>query len=203
MMHEKKEVKPEEFLELGRLSELRHLVTGLTQAELERLQKLISDPHEFANEISDLLPYSIRKLIEKGEFSVDELQPFIEDAMHKSVQKNPTKLADILFPVMGPAIRKAVSEDLKKMIASVNSTIESGISPKSIKWRFQSLMSKRSFAEIVIANTYIYHVRHVFLILPMLQLLQRQLAPLQLQHNQHSCSFVEYSPLIVLIQNFL
>jgi len=152
------------LLEAGKLNELRKLLIGLSQDELNRLQKLLNDPHEFAEELSTLLPYAIRKMIEKGELTVDTLLPFVEDAMHKSIQKNPQRLADILFPVMGPAIRKAVSEDLKRMIAAINASLETGFSPKTIKWRLQALTSKRSFAEIVLANSYVYHVSHVFLI---------------------------------------
>lgn len=152
------------LLEDGKLNSLRQLLIGLDNHELERLQLLIRDPHAFAAEISDLLPYAIRRLVEKGEITIESLLPIIEDTMHKSVQRNPSKLADILFPVMGPAIRKAVSEDLKRMIAAINTSLEAGLSPKSIKWRLQALMSKRSYTEIVLANTYIFHVSHVFLI---------------------------------------
>jgi OOP family OmpA-OmpF porin len=88
----------------------------------------------------------------------------VEEAMHTSIQKDPQRLADILFPVMGPAIRKAVSEDLKRMIAAINTTLESGFSPKTLKWRLQALTSKRSFTEILMANSYVYHVSHIFLI---------------------------------------
>ncbi|MDP2235111.1 MAG: hypothetical protein Q8J88_01640 [Bacteroidales bacterium] len=163
-MGEKHNTNPSEILEAGKLNELRNLIIGLDHQELERLQNLIRDPHIFAEEISELLPYSVRKLIEKGELAIDSLQPFIEDAMHKSIQNNPKRLADILFPIMGPAIRKAVSEDLKRMIAAVNANLEAGLSPRSFKWRLQALLSKRSYTEILLANTYIFHVSHVFLI---------------------------------------
>ncbi|MDO8898611.1 MAG: hypothetical protein Q7V19_13255, partial [Bacteroidales bacterium] len=102
-MGEKHNTNPSEILEAGKLNELRNLIIGLDHQELERLQNLIRDPHIFAEEISELLPYSVRKLIEKGELAIDSLQPFIEDAMHKSIQNNPKRLADILFPIMGPA----------------------------------------------------------------------------------------------------
>jgi outer membrane protein OmpA-like peptidoglycan-associated protein len=163
-MGEEHKTNLSEIMELGKLNELRNLIVGLNHQELIRLQNLIRDPHVFAEEISELLPYSVRKLIEKGELTVDSLQPFIEDAMHKSIQKNPKRLADILFPIMGPAIRKAVSEDLKRMIAAVNANLEAGLSPQSFKWRLQALLSKRSYTEILLANTYIFHVSHVFLI---------------------------------------
>lgn len=163
-MLETKDQNKDSILELGKLNELRLLLTGLDQKDLERLHKLIHDPQEFAEEISEWLPYSLRKLIERGEIKVEALEPFIIEAMHKSVQKDPHKLSDVLFPVMVPAIRKAVAEDMKKLIASVNATLESGLSPRSLKWRLQALFSKRSFAEIVLANTYVYHVRQVFFI---------------------------------------
>ena len=161
---EKTKRSEQDLLDSAKLNALRNLILGLNAEEHQRLQLLMSDPHAFATEISDLLPYAIRRLVEKGEISVESLLPVIEESMHSSVQKNPHKLADILFPVMGPAIRKAVSEDLKRMIASINASIEAGLSPKSIKWRLQALVSKRSYAEIVLANTFIYHVSHVFLI---------------------------------------
>lgn len=159
-----KEDKRSSSLNEIQLNELRDLIIGLNSSELIRLQKLIRDPHEFAGEISDLLPFAVRKLVEKGELSMESLQPFIEEGMQKSIEKNPQKLADILFPIMGPAIRKAVSEDLKRMIAAINASLESGLSPKSLKWRLQSLYTRKSFAEIVMANTYLFHVRNVFLI---------------------------------------
>lgn len=152
------------ILESGKLNELRRLLIGLDLHELGRLQKLIRDPHEFSEEIKEWLPHSIRKLIESGQINPEDLEPFIVDAMHNSIQKNPQRLVDVLFPVMGPAIRKAVAEDMKKLIASVNTSLEAGLSPKSLKWRIQAMFSKKSFAEIVIANTYVYHVRQVFFI---------------------------------------
>ncbi|KAF0131020.1 MAG: outer membrane protein/peptidoglycan-associated (lipo)protein [Bacteroidetes bacterium] len=163
-MEKKTYTSTEGLLEAGKLNELRKLLIGLSQEELNRLQNLLNDPHEFAEELSTLLPYAIRKMIEKGELTVDTLLPFVEDAMHKSIQKNPQRLADILFPVMGPAIRKAVAEDLKRMVAAINASLETGFSPKTIKWRLQALISKRTFTEIVLANSYVYHVSHVFLI---------------------------------------
>ncbi len=148
----------------AQLNSLRKLITGLGQKELERLQLLMTDPHEFSEEISELLPHAIRTLLDKGEIETESLLPIIEETMQSSIQRNPRKLADILYPVMVPAIRKAVSEDIKKMLASVNASLESGFSVKRLKWRLQALTSKNTYAEIVLANSFVYHVSHVFLI---------------------------------------
>lgn len=152
------------LLEKTQLKELREIITGLDNTSLERLQKLMTDPHEFALEISDLLPFSIRRLIEKGSINIADLLPFFEDIIQESIQRNPQRLANLLFPIMGPAIRKAVSEDLRKMIESLNKGLESGISPKHLKWRMQALFSQKSYTEIMLSKAYVFHVKHIFLI---------------------------------------
>lgn len=154
----------DELMETGQLVELREIITGLDKASLDRLQKLMNDPHEFALEISDLLPFSIRQLIEKGSINIADLLPFFEDIIQESIQRNPQRLANLLFPIMGPAIRKAVSEDLRKMIESLNKGLESGISPKHLKWRTQALFSQKSYTEIMLSKAYVFHVKHIFLI---------------------------------------
>lgn len=148
----------------GKLNELRKILTGLDKEELERLHRLMSDPHEFAIEISEFLPFSIRKLIDNGEISKEELLPFFEEIIQTSIQKNPQKLADILFPVMGPAIRKAVAEDLKKLIDSLNQTLESGLSPRHLKMRLSARVTGKSYAEMLLSQAYVYQVKQVFLI---------------------------------------
>lgn len=154
----------EGLLSQAQLNELRNLIVGLSNEELKRLQTLLRDPHEFAGEISPLLPAAIRKMVERGQLSLETVLPMIEEALHQGIQKNPKRLADILFPVMGPAIRKAVSEDLKRLIQTANAGLESGFSPRRLGWRIQALLSGRSYTEVLLAKTYIFHVSHVMLI---------------------------------------
>ena len=92
------------------------------------------------------------------------ITPVVEDAIHSSVTNNPTPLADALFPVMGPAIRKAISDALRKMIQSINQTLEHSFSIKALKWRVQALITGKPFAEIVLLQSLAYQIRHLFLI---------------------------------------
>lgn len=163
-MEKEKHDKIEQKLSDNQLNELRQLILGLNHAEMDHLNRLLKDPHEFSLEISALLPHSISQLIHDKSIKKDDLIPFLESLMQDSVHQNSSRLANILFPVMGPAIRKAVAEDLKKMIESLNNGLESGISPKHLKWRVQALFSRKSYAEILLSNAYVYHVKQVFLI---------------------------------------
>ena len=148
----------------AKLNELRQMILGLDTEDLQRLSRLVNDPDEFSNEISELLPYSIKLMLDRDNVSYTALMPVVEAALRDSVKKNPKVLADVLFPIMMPAIRKAVNEDISRMIESLNSTLENGFSPKRIGWRLRSLFSSTSYAEIVLSNAYVYRVKQVFLI---------------------------------------
>ena len=145
-----------------KMNELRKMLIGLDTEDLRRLALLVNDPEAFAEEISDLLPHSIKIMLEKDNISYSSLIPLIEEALKDSIKRDPHTLANILFPIMMPAIRKAVAEDIKNMVDSLNSTLENGFSPKRIGWRFKALFSNRSYAEIVLSNAYIFRVRQVF-----------------------------------------
>jgi OOP family OmpA-OmpF porin len=92
------------------------------------------------------------------------LLPVIEQAIFTSVQNNPKVLADALFPVMGAAIRKSISDTFREMIQSLNQTLENQFSVERIKWRLEAIFSSKSFAEIVLLKGVKYHVKSVFLI---------------------------------------
>ncbi len=147
-----------------KLNELRKMIVGLDTEDLQRLSIFVNDPDAFSQEISGLLPISIKLMLEKGDISYSVLMPVVESALKDSVKQNPRVLADVLFPIMMPAIRKAVADDLSKMIESLNSTLENSFSPNRLGWRFKSMFSRSSYAEIVLSNAYIFRVKQVFLI---------------------------------------
>ena len=147
-----------------KMNELRKMIIGLDTEDLKRLTLLINDPEAFSEEISELLPNSIKVLLNKERISYGELIPILETTLHDSIKKNPLTVADILFPVMGPAIRKAVAEDLKVMIESLNTSLESGFSPQKIGWRFKAMFSSETYAQIALSHAYVYRVKQVFLI---------------------------------------
>lgn len=147
-----------------KLNELRRMIVGLDTEDLQRLAKLVNDPEKFSQEISALLPVSIKLMIDQGKVSYTDLIPLIESALKDSIRKDPHTLSDILFPVMLPAIRKAVADDIRNMLNSLNTTLEHGFSPKRIGWRFKAMFSGMSYAEMVLSHAYIYRVKQVFLI---------------------------------------
>ncbi len=146
------------------MEELRDLLLARDREEVARLRGTLEDPAALAGEISRVLPDAILLRSRRDNRVAESLQPAIEDSIGLSVRKNPRVLADALFPLMGPAIRKAVSSALFGMIQSFNRILDHSFSIKGIRWRLEALRSGKSFAEVVMLHTLVYKVNQVFLI---------------------------------------
>ncbi len=59
--------------------------------------------------------------------------PPVEAVITSSVRRNPRPLADALFPVIGPAIRKAIAHALSGMLDSLNRTLEQSVSVRALQ----------------------------------------------------------------------
>jgi OOP family OmpA-OmpF porin len=144
-------------------SELRSLIVGPEQRELEELQARLLDPAEQTREVSRVLPDAISLRGADPELT-RALMPSVEEAVTASVRKDPGPLAEALFPVMGPAIRKAIAHALAGMMESLNRAVEHSVSLRAVQWRWTALTTGKPFAEIVLLNTLKYRVEQVFLV---------------------------------------
>lgn len=145
------------------LAEVRAILVGPEQRALEALRSRLEDPAAQARDVAAALPRALQLRALDPELA-RALAPPVEDAITASIRRNPKPLADALFPVMGPAIRKAVAASLTAMVESLNRTLEHSLSWRSFRWRLEALRSGRSFGEVVLANTLLFRVEQVFLI---------------------------------------
>jgi hypothetical protein len=85
---------------------LRHLILAPEQEDLARLRERVENPEQRANDLGAVLPEAIQLRRRQGgeEALGAALAPTLESALRESVRKDPTTLADALFPVMGPAM---------------------------------------------------------------------------------------------------
>ena len=143
--------------------ELRTLLVGPEQRELRDLREYIHDPTAQTREVSRVLPDAIA-LRADDEQLTRALGPTVEEAITSSVRRDPRPLADALFPVIGPAIRKAIAHTLAGMVESLNRTVEHSFSWRALQWRWTAFRTGKPFAEILLLNTLQYRVEQVFLI---------------------------------------
>jgi len=86
--------------------ELRQLILAPEQEALERLHQRVDDPASRTADVGSVVAEAIQLRRKQGgdEALSVALAPTIETALRESVRKDPTTLADALFPVRGLAI---------------------------------------------------------------------------------------------------
>jgi outer membrane protein OmpA-like peptidoglycan-associated protein len=146
----------------ARFAELRSLLIGPEQRELHALQEHL-DPSVQTRNVSRVLPDAIALRSSDPQLT-RALAPSIEEAFSASVKRDPQPLADALFPIIGPAIRKAIAHALASMMESFNRSIDQRVSWRALKWRWMAFKTGRPFAEVVLLHTLQYRVEQVFLI---------------------------------------
>ncbi len=120
------------------LTRLRNIILGRERDAIRRIEQKLDDP--------------------------EALSPVVERALTASVRRDPKPLADALFPVMGPAIRRAISQALAGMMQSVNQALEHTFSLQGLAWRWEAIRTGTSFAEVVLRHSLLYRVEQVFLV---------------------------------------
>ncbi|MEM9136128.1 MAG: OmpA family protein [Cyanobacteria bacterium P01_F01_bin.42] len=146
------------------LDELRDLIFGQTVGD--RVDDLVDDRLSSfqvnAENIAEVLPKAVG-LAPSGTL-VSAVRPTVEDTIRESVNQDEEILAEALFPIIGPATRKAVTTAIKNLTDSLNQGLELSLSPRSIGWRLESWRTGRPFAEVVLLRTLLYQVEQVLLI---------------------------------------
>ena len=148
----------------GSLAELRELIIGPELRDLARLRARLDDPQVRSEELSQIVAEAIALRAKRDRAVLRTLQPMIEEALRISVERDPTFIADSLYPIIGQAVRKAVAASLRGMVESLNLVLERSFSYESLKWRFEALRTGKSFGEIALMRSLRFRVEQVFLI---------------------------------------
>lgn len=146
------------------LKELRSLIVGKTEQRIDRIAHQLEDPEQRAGDISQVLHQAVSKSASRDGKLAAALQPLTESAIRSSIMKDRQVFVDVLFPVMGPAIRKAIATTIQGLIQNFNQILEYGFSIKGWRWRLEALRTRRPFVEVVLLHTLVYQVEQVFLI---------------------------------------
>jgi OOP family OmpA-OmpF porin len=183
--------------ESGELESLRQLLVGPELEQLAALNERVADPAKRTLDLAEALPGAIRAARPKP--LREALEPVLEKAFSASVRKNPRELADAIYPIMGPAIRNSIAASIRDFAEALNQIVEKSVSIRALKWRVESIMTGRPFAEILLARSMRYAVEQVFLV--------HRKSGLLLQHVAARGSVVKdadmISGMLTAIQDFL
>lgn len=146
------------------LATLRTLLLGKEYDDLIAFKKNHQNHTKHSQAIANVISEALDIRSTRDGSVAKALSPTIEQALVTSINENPKPIADALYPVMGPAIRKLISESLSQMLATFNQLLERSLSPKSILWRLDAWRTGRSYSEVILLKTLVYQVEEVFLI---------------------------------------
>ncbi len=142
---------------------LREVLLVEERQRLGSVEHRLNDPEVRVAEIAEVLSEALN-VASKDQRFARVLAPTIEKALFESVRANPEGLADALFPVLMPTIRRVVLSLLERTFENFNRVLDVSVSPRSFAWRLESWRTGKPFAEIVLYHTVQYRVEQVLLI---------------------------------------
>ncbi len=151
------------------MSDLERLKSLLLAPERESLQQL-GARIEAVEAIQANLPRDLPALLERaqqlsppGRLGRAIVEP-VADALGEAVSRRRQSIVDALFPVIMPAIRRAIAEYLRTLSSDINRLLESSLTPRGIGWRIQSWRSGVPYAEMALKHSLRYRVDYLLLI---------------------------------------
>jgi hypothetical protein len=148
------------------LARLKHLLLDDERRALDALDARVAALDRNQRELPARLPGALERAQDGAgaERMARALARPVTHALGAAVRDNRQVIVDVLFPVIGPAIRKAIAEALRNLVTDVNGALESSLTPRGLAWRFEAWRSGVPYAQIVLRHTLNYQIDHVFLI---------------------------------------
>lgn len=144
------------------LDQIKEILFGNEKKALDSLVRRLEAPESRMADVADVLPDAVTRSYNQDDRLGKALSQPLETTLSDAIRREPKKFADALFPVMGPAIRKAIAEAIKSTLQTINTTIEH----KSLINRFRARRSGVSMAQYVFQKSVVYRIEEVYLVDP-------------------------------------
>ncbi len=153
---------------------LRRLLLDQEQSRIQTLQADLSQTRE---SVPDLVARDIESGLKEGTQSrlARALNEVTLNGLEHAVKRRPETVVDALFPVIGPAIRRALQEAMRQLSADIDRAVNNAFSARAWTWRLEAWRSGVPYAQVVLRNTVGWRVEHLFLVHPESGLLLGQL----------------------------
>lgn len=150
----------------GDFERLREILLGAERRELDAARARIAELERVQGSLPERLPGAFEAV--RGEAATarvaSALAEPVSQALGAAVQRNRQSLIDVLFPIIGPLIRKSIAEALRNLVADLNGAIESSFTLRGLKWRLEAWRAGVPYAQVVLKHRLAYEIDHVFLI---------------------------------------
>ncbi|HVF40539.1 MAG TPA: OmpA family protein [Gemmatimonadaceae bacterium] len=143
---------------------LRSLLVGPERSRLEAISDELRSRAVRVDDLAEKLPEAIALRVSRDDHLGRALSPTIDTALRESIRRDPRDMAAAIFPILGPAIRKAIAEAMSGLVRSINHAVEQSLSIRGIAWRVEAWRSGVPYPQVVMKHALIYRVEQVFLV---------------------------------------
>lgn len=145
------------------MERLQDLILGEEKDRLHKLDHRVSDLESRTTDIAEVLPAAMSRVAGDPVNRPDFERPVV-NTIRSAIKRDADSFAEALFPVLGPAIRRAVADALRSMVQRINVALENSLTIKGLSWRLEAARSGVPFAQIALRHTMLYAVQEAFLI---------------------------------------
>jgi len=147
---------------LNDLDKIKQILFGNEKKRLDSLVRRLERPESRTADVADILPDAVTRSYNMDDRLGKALSSPLESTLSEAIRREPKKFADALYPVMGPAIRKAIAEAIKSTLQTINTAIEE----KSVGNRYKAWRAGVPLAQYVFQKSVVYRVDEVYLVDP-------------------------------------
>lgn len=115
------------------------------------------------NDLPSVLPELLRRAHTDDRLA-RALEKPLAQGLERLARTQKTLLISVLFPLIGPIIRRSISETLAQLVRDMNRAVEHSVSPMGLRWRWEAIKTGVPFAQVVLKYTLRYRVEHLLLV---------------------------------------
>ena len=149
---------------MSQLDELKQIIVGDSAHELAELKERIENIESRARDVQEVLAPAIDAGVKKDDRLIKSLQAPVSESLKQAIRAEPKAYGEILYPVMGPAIRRAIAQAISSLLKTINQTMESTTTLNGLKLRFQAKRLGIPYGELALRESLEYRVEHIYLI---------------------------------------
>ena len=145
---------------MDEFARLRQLLLAEERAEREDLGVRLESRFDA---LPDALPELLRRSHGQGKLAAALEQP-LSEGLVRIARAHPALFVSVLFPLIGPIIRRSIAESLASLIRDLNRGLDHSFTPRGLRWRFEAMRSGVPFSQVVLKHTMRYRVDHLLLV---------------------------------------
>jgi len=152
----------------GEYDRLRQLLLEQERDRMDALQDSVGKATARFERVPDLLAEDIEASLRAGKRSrlANVLSEASADSLEIAVRRRPQAVVQAVYPIIGPAIRRSLSDALRQMADDLDRALSDTFSPRALLWRWEAWRSGTPYAQVMLRHTTRYQVEHLFLIAP-------------------------------------